>query len=309
MLSYQDQYGLCQKYCNDTSSDGLAFFKQHLNLGLHLVEDALGSFYTEETRTDTTTTSDTYETPDNYVRFKDFYVTGSDSVRHHILAENEVKDESLWQELKSQPSTADFPTHIFFRKDTYELYPTPATAGYTMTLRYEASNKDLSADDYTTGTILTLANAGTAVTGTNTPAWTSVLIGRYFKIDAYPIWYKITAIGSTTTLTLQKKYQGIAIAAGSEAYTIGEMPNIPPSIHILPVYFACSAYFAGPKVDADKSAEYQAKFMGTGVYAGTGLNAAKERWGHRSTNKVIKGQRSLRRGGIRNPNFYPTVIT
>jgi len=310
MLSFQDQYELSQKYCNDDSSDALEFFKQHLNIGLHFVEDTLGSFYTEETRTDLTEEDvDTYPTPDDYIRMKDFYVTGSDDVRHHILAENEIKDESLWQELKSYPNTADYPTHIFFRHETYELYPTPSTADYVMTLRYEAEGKDLSADDYIQGTILTLDNEGTEVTGDNSPDWTSVLEGRYFKIDDYPRWYKIETVDSTTTLTLSKEYQGSAIAAGSESYTIGEMPNLPSSTHILPVYFTCMSYFAGPKVDSDKSDDYQAKFMGTGKYAGTGLAAAKERWGHRSTNKVIKGQRKLRRGGIRNHNFFPSEIT
>ena len=311
MLSFQDQYTLGQQYCNDESTDTLAFLKQHINIGVHLIQDALGSFYTEQTRTDTTDDNvDTYETPDDYIRMKDFYITGADSVRHHILAQNEVKDENTWQELKAYPNTADFPTHIFFRKDTYELYPTPATAGYTMTLRYEAYGNDLSAADYTTGTILTLASAGIAVTGTNSPAWTTVLEGRYFKINAFPRWYKISDVASVTGLTLQKKYQGTAIAAGSEAYTIGEMANIPATLHVLPVYFATGSYFAGPKVDTGKSEEYMARFMGTGVYVGTGLTAAKERWGHRSASKVIKGSRRLSRGqGIRNPNLYPRIIT
>ena len=310
MLTFEDMYELAQTMTNDTSTGALTYLKQNINIGLHFVEDALGSFYSQETATDSTTAStSTYQTPARFVRFNEVYITVS-SVRYPI---EQIYDERLWQTIKSRSSsqTSDIPQFMFTRKDTYEVYPTPATSSNTITMIYEASNKDLTAADYTGGTITTLANASKAVTGSSTDWVTQgVIAGRWFKINADGVWYKIATVGSATSITLQKNFEGTAISAGTSAYTIGEIPNIPPSTHMLPVYYAVGQYYAGIKVDGDKSSEYMDMFFGRSKYKGSGLDAAKERWGHRYTSRVIRSQRRYRKGiGVINPNFYPTVIT
>lgn len=309
MLTFQDQYELAQTMANDTSSETLVLLKQGINIGLHLVEDALGSFYTQETATDVTALSTSvYQTPARFVRFNEVYIT-SNSIRY---APEVVYDERLWQQIKNRGGsvTGDIPQYIFAHKDTYEIYPTPATASNVITMIYEASNKDLTADDYTTGTIATLANASKAVTGTSTDWVTGgVIAGRWLKINADGVWYKIATVGGATSITLQKNYEGTAISAGTSAYTIGEIPNIPPSTHMLPVFYSVSQYYSGVKVDSSKSADYMDQFLGRNRYVGTGLDAAKERWGHRYTSRVIRSQRRMRLGAGLNPNFYPRVIT
>ena len=281
------------------TTDTLPFFKEQINVGLHLVEAELGSFYTETTRTDTTVASQTaYQSPDDCVRIKDVYVTVG-TVQYPA---KEIFNEDEWRDIQSntQSSTSDFLRYFFARYDTYELYPEPATAGNTITVTYERANRDLYNDDYTTGTITTLANAGTAVTGDGT-TFTAGMVGRFFKIDAYPVWYEISAYTSATGITLKKKYQGTAIAAGSSAFTIGEMPRIPPSTHILPAHYALWQYFLGFKTDGEKSKDYRDMFLGLGRYEGIGLAAAKATYGRRYSTTYINGKRQR----LINPNNFP----
>jgi len=166
-----------------------------------------------------------------------------------------------------------------------------------MTLIYEAGNDELIADDYTTGTIVTLANGDTAVTATGT-TFTSAMAGRYLKITADGIWYKIASFGTTTTLTLDKNYEGLSIAAGSEAYTIGEMPRTPESTHIIPAYYALMQYYMGFKQSVTKADYYRKLYE-------TDLKRAKATFGRRYSSKYISG----RTGRAVNPNHFPRNMT
>lgn len=96
------------------------------------------------------------------------------------------------------------------------LYPVPDSV-LTMYCIYRALMPEIQNDDYTTGTVTTTAS--TAVTGATT-AWTSAMVGRYFRVNSDNYWYKISAVGSTTGLTLASAYAGTTGA--SQAYTIAE---------------------------------------------------------------------------------------
>src|SRR3972149_2891359 len=94
MLSFQSQYTLCQDLAQDTDADSLTFFKTNINIGQHLLETELGSFFIEETYTDLTEVGvNSYPTPARFIRLKIAYVTIS-SVRHVM---EEVHDEDEWQ--------------------------------------------------------------------------------------------------------------------------------------------------------------------------------------------------------------------
>ena len=297
MLSFQSMYSLCQDLAQDTNSDAKTFFQTHINIGEHILETELGSFFTEETFTDLTEASvASYPIPDRYVRLKIGYVTVS-SVRYPM---EEIFDEDEWQALQaSQTSqTSNIPQFIFVRKDRFEIYPTPTTAGNTITLICEAGAKDLSADDYTTGTITTLANGGTAVTASGS-IFTAAMAGRYFKINAYPVWNKIAAFLTTTTLTLDKPYSGAAIASGTENYTIGEMPITPESIHHIPCWYALMNYYQGFKQNVEKAAYYSTKYEAD-------LKRAKTTYSKRYSTNYIPGNRRRR---VLNSNLFPINMT
>jgi len=301
MLTYSLLQTTCQEESSDTSAPSLSFFKRNINVGLVTLQGALGSYYTNDTKTDTTIAgTSSYRLPVNCIRLKALTITVS-NIEYPAA---EIYDEALWRSIKGNAiaQTGDIPMYYFARRDTVEVYPTPASSSNTITLYFESGGKELVADDYTDGTILTLANLGTAVTGSGT-TWTSAMANRYLRISSEGNWYKIASFGTTTTLTLADKYQGIAIAAGSEAYRIGEVPNTPQATHILPAYFALWRYYGGVKKDATRELQYRKNWE-------DGLKDAVATYGIRYSSKVIPSTRGLRRG-IRysNPNWNPQGMT
>lgn len=297
MISFGAAQTRFQNLSQDDSADALTFFKASYNVGLHILETELGSFFTEDTYTDLTEVGVfSYPTPDQFIRLKTAYVTIS-NVRYNM---EQIFDEQQWQRLMSQTTgnTSDIPTHIFIRRDRFEMYPTPATAGNTITLIYEAGARDLYNDDYITGTITTLTNGAKAVTASGS-TFTSNMVGRYFKIDAFPVWYKISAFGSTTTLTLDKEYQGVSIAAGTSSYTIGEMPRTPESTHQIPIWHGLMDYYQGFKQNESKATYYKNMYE-------LDLKRAKVTFKKRYTSNYIPGSRRQR---AINPNDYPTGMS
>ena len=101
--------------------------------------------------------------------------------------------------------------------------------------------------EYTTGTITTLANAGTAVTGNATDFDGFVTdtsnYDYYFRIDsdgtgARSVWYKVSTAASDTSLTLSDAYGGTSIAAGSSTFTISMVSKLPAGLDLALVYGA-----------------------------------------------------------------------
>lgn len=299
MWTFQDQYTHFQDMSKDENADVLVIAKKNINMGQKILESDLDYPPQEDSRSITTTTSDIYNLPENYIRLIHLYVTISTT---RYTAEN-IFDESTWQLFKRRTSgsSSDYLSHVFIRQRTFEIYPTPSTAGNTMTMIYESLSKDMQYANYTTGTITTLANLGTAVTGSGT-TWTSAMIGRYIKINDDGEWYRVTAVGSPTTLTIATPYQGTAIAVGTSAYTIGEIPKTPPATHPLPVSYALWQHFKGVKRDSEKARVWQEEWE-------TGKAWARTTFGNRYTTQVIPNMRNLRRRALLNPNFFPENIT
>jgi hypothetical protein len=298
MLSYTALQTKCQDGAKDTSASALTFFQGEINEGLREVQSELGSFYTEEEASVTTVASTaTYDLPANFIRLKNAYITVS-NVRYEM---DVVQDEQEWQFYKSNAtnSTSDTLQKIIVRRDSFEVYPTPASASLTITLRYEKGYDELTAADYTTGTITTLSNGAAAVTGSGT-TWTAAMAGRYLKITSDGTWYKILTFGTTTTLTLDKNYEGLSISAGSEAYIIGDMPIIPEPTHKLLAYYALWQYYVSLKQSAVK-ADYWRK-----IYE-VGLRRAKRTYSRRYSSRYIAPNRTSR--NTVNPNNYPGAIT
>lgn len=297
MRSFQSQYTKCQKLAQDTGAEALEFFKSTLNEGQHILEADLGSYYTEETDISNVTVanSNSYKTPDQFVRLKELYVTVG-TQRYNM---EQIFDEVQWQRFMQTNSKADAARFCFIRRDRFEVYPTPSSSSNVITMIYEASGKELSYDDYVTGSIVSVANGGTAVVGVGT-TWTSAMIGRYIKITSYPIWYKISAVGSNTTLTLDKPFSGISIAAATEAYTIGEMPRTPESTHQIPIWYAMMNYYQGFKQSTEKAKRFETLYDKQTAWA-------KLTYGKRYSSNYIPGRRS--RAAAVNPNNYPQNLT
>lgn len=299
MWSYQNSYEQFQSLSQDYDATHLILAKKNINMGLKKLEIDIGIPPMEEERTyNTLTSTNSYPLPERFVSLSELYVTNN-SQRNY--AEQVYNDEE-WGQYQLRPSQVvnDNLTHVFIRQglQRFEVYPLFATASLVMTMIYQSFTKDLSAADYTTGTITTLANGGTAVTGSGT-TFTAAMVGRWLKTDDGN-WYKISGYTSATAITLLMPYQGTAISAGSSTFTIGELPRIPEGTHELPVYYTLWQHFAGVKRDPKMAAYYKALWD-------EGRAWAKDMFSKRYSTGLIK---SARRSGIRirrNPNDYPDL--
>jgi len=106
------------------------------------------------------------------------------------------------------------------------FYPALSSAGNTITVEYHKYPVDMTADDYTTGTITSITNGATTVTGSGT-TWTDAMAGRFIRITSDGAWYEISSRTSDTVIELVKPYEGTTLAAATEAYIIGEVSDIP----------------------------------------------------------------------------------
>lgn len=303
MESWETLYTLFQTEAQNEDATVLTAGKADINRGIHILETELDLPPLERTRSITTVTStDSYALPHNFVRLKELYSTVS-NIRY--VAEK-VYDERTWQAIKANTSsfTSDILSHVFVRpgSNSFEIYPKAATAGNTMTMVYESFSKDLSQDDYTDGTITTLANGGTAITGSST-TFTSAMAGRWFKIDADNEWYLIDSYTSATAITLKQAYQGTAISAGTSTYTIGEMSRLPVgTLQRAPVSYALWRFFLTQRRDAKLASLHEKDWENAKIIA---RDLARKH-----VSSIVPSIRRLRRSfGLRNPNAYPMGIT
>lgn len=186
-----------------------------------------------------------YEIPNVIRKIADLYITVGDVT----YLPRPVFDPNLWKLiLASNLGESDAALFYFVQGNKVLISPTPASSSNTIYFRGRRNLRDLSIADYTTGGILTLANGGTAVTGTGT-TWTTSMAGRFIRITESDtankgdgFWYEIASVASTTSLTLLKPYQGTAIATGNASYTIGQMSPIPEAYEMAPIYRALALF-------------------------------------------------------------------
>jgi len=300
MISWTGQQDLFQSLASDVDTTNLAFAKTLLRQGQSKIEALLDLYFTEETRTFTTRTDaisgtsyQSYKLPENYSKFNSLYVTVGTTQYLATL----IQDESIWRDINADTtgSTSDFLQFCFIRRDRVELYPIPSSAN-TATLTYDSRTKPLSVEDYVTGTVTTLANDSTALTASGS-TFTSAMVGRYLRVDSDGEWYKIAAFGTTTTLTLDTKYQGISIAAGTEAFTIGQFPITPDEMHELPVWYALWKWSLFKK-DTQLAREWERAWK-------EGIKEAEGVYNNKEVSGIVKSGRGLGYRHPINPNYYP----
>lgn len=161
--------------------------------------------------------------------------------------------------------TSDAPSYFFIYNGTIGLWPIPSSSSNTITVDYQKVVRDISVANYTTGTIVSIANAGTAVVGSGS-SWTTTMAGRFIRITysntankGDGLWYQIASVNSATTLTLTNSYIGTTIAAGAAEYTIGDCFVIPEKYQMGPVYYAVSEYWRKEGEDG-RADRFQAKY-------------------------------------------------
>jgi len=165
----------------------------------------------------------------------------------------EIKNGRDWSRLNMISMSSDIPTAFHIKPSTREIgfYPIPSSDGNTITFTFQEKIKDLGEADYTTGTV-SVTKGSSTITGSGT-SWTSSMVGRYIKVTDY--WYKITAVSSATSLTIQGEFGEDDVSGGS--YTIAELVPLMEGFENLPLWKALSIYFqsrdtAGSRIQANE---------------------------------------------------------
>lgn len=213
--------------------------------------------------------------------------------------------ERQWNLLNVNTNVSStIPTHYRILDGNISVWPETAGTN-TLTVYYHKRYFPQSRADFTTGSIVSIANGARAVVGTGT-SWTSALEGRYLQItqdDSATTgdgqWYEVESVDSATTITLKNPYVGNSIAAATQAYKIGQVSPLPDGFHELPVYLAVSKYFATYQPDARMNV-----YRELAQELNTVLNSE---WANQTANVTIHdgpGQQFAQ-----NPNNYPFTLT
>lgn len=262
MKSYTTLRALYGSLTEDNSTANLTLGDQLVNDEYrHLV--GLKDFnFVHRLRTMTTTASTQFKAlPYDVDQVESLYVTVS-STRYTPKL---ITSREQWDILNRSVYTSDIPVYAFVFEGQLGLWPTPATSSNVITINAKIRVIDLSAADYTAGSILTATNGATAVTGNGT-TWTERMGGRWIRISYSDTnntgdgeWYEIASVASATSLTLVRPYGGTSIAIGTAPYTIGQMPILPEEYHDTPVFRAAATYWLRKK-DSNTAQNYMAKY-------------------------------------------------
>ena len=300
-LTFNGQYSQAQDLCSDDSAGTLTTLKREINVGTGILLHQLSQYIYEKEREITSVASQqSYELPVRAIRVNTVVYT-SGSIPYVIT---EISDSYEWDRInETTATTSTYPEYYHVDKDKIHFFPTPSTDDDTITLSVEERFREMTLADYTTGTITTLAAAGTEVTGSST-AWSTVTNIRadgWFRVTNDGNWYQISSITDADTIVLKKGYEGIAISGGSDTYTIGvQALGAYEDLHILPVYYALSQFYARRR---DKANE--AKYL---TLWNNGLAQANTTYANKNASDVIPSRRAVRYPYGR-ANQFPINVT
>ena len=301
MTIWDDAQQICKDLANDETSGSLTFFKRMMNVGYKLILSDLSRPVIEKTKTAVTVASQqAYQMPPDFLFVKSITVTIGSTV--YPVIEEEAQE--YWDYLNLTAQSSDYP-QVYFVRPSFGFsgaeilfYPKPSTAGNTITIIYEATDKDLSVDKYTTGTVA-VTNGSATITGTNT-VFTQEMVGRFFKITDLSdrgdgMYYKVVTFTSTTSTVLENVYEGTTLTGVT--YEIDQAFNLPEDMQILPCYYALQHYYA-----AKRDIEQEKKYIGL---FNAGLSGAKLRHATKSRGEIIRPKGWLSRWGYTYPAYFP----
>lgn len=263
MLTYTTGRNLIGVLTNDSSSANLTNMDVLHNEAIREVITSKAWPFRQKTRAFSTNTANVHYLPADCGIVNTITVTiGSTKYTPRI-----VKTREEWDRLTQSTSTSDTPEAVFIFDNFFSFYPAPATANASAGLiSFGRRHKDLSIADYTTGTILSIANGATTVTG-NAPSWTSQMAGRWIRITdtntantGDGVWYEISSVTSSTVLELVTPYNGTSISGGTAAYTIGQTSIIPEEFQMTPIHRVCEIYFSSIKPEPQRAQLYKNLF-------------------------------------------------
>lgn len=246
MKSYTQRRTLYGKWTKNTSSTNLTHGDEVMNDVTRKICSMRDFGWLHRTRTLSTEASTQFlSLPYDMEQVESVSV----SVSGTLYVPKLIHSREEWDLLNLTSYTSDVPEYALVYNGQIGIWPTPATAGNTITTNGKIRVVDLSAADYVTGTITTTVVGDETVVGSST-SWNSSFAGRWLRITTTSgalggdgRWYEISSITSATELELVRGYGGTAITAGSANYTIGEMSLLPEPFQDTPVAKAAADYW------------------------------------------------------------------
>lgn len=236
----------------------LADFQRNLNMRYQQIYSHLQNYTTQVGKTASTVASQQYyHYPVGVSKIDDVVVTIG-SVQYPLKV---ISSQHAWDvknAITIQPSA--IPEYIYPRRDDFGIWPIPQST-YTITFYSFIRDRALAVDDYTSGTI-TATNGSTTITGSGT-TWTAGMVGRWIEVTDtnsadYGYWYRISNFNTVVSLSLENSWQGTT--ASNLTYRIGQTPEIPEEGHVLLSDGVTADYYAGIRVDVEKSTAWENKF-------------------------------------------------
>jgi len=302
-LTFTELQNISKDYISKSSGSFAAstvanFIKQHLNTRYHFVQRKLRGYIQQ----DLPKTASTVEDQQYYHYPPSIYppiTSATLDIGDIDYPLDVISSQRKWDEL-NQITTAGttIPQFIFPRRDDFGLWPIPGADGDTITFLASMVDRDMTIEDYTTGTVTVTENDET-IAGAGT-VWTAAFAGRWFKTTVDGIWYRIASFTSGTSMELETVFEGTTAAGGN--YTIAETPEIPPELHEILANGVAADFYSGPAKDFG-AAQAHNNYFWTGDYgnsnrdmrrAAGGLLDAMRRYSYRSDSKVINKRRGTR---------------
>lgn len=232
MKSFTELYTELQDQTFDTTAAGLVTLKRRINDGIRYIARRTRGVFLNKQTTLTTTASTQFKTlPADVGKIRSVYVTVG-STRY---TPRECPNREMWDQLNQTTQTSDYAQYYFIENSSsgkqLGLFPIPATSSNTITVNHQQIFKDLAVTDYSTGTV-SITSGLTAITSAGGASFVAAHAGCYIRIHEITtgasgdgLWYKISAVPTSSTLTLASAYLGSTVSGGT--YTIGQMSVIP----------------------------------------------------------------------------------
>lgn len=295
-LTFTDLQNVTKSYISQSSGSfagetAAVFIKRSLNNYYHSIQRKLQNYINEDLALTTDTVADQarYHYPPNIMPPIEAATLEIGGVKYDLEIVDSRKNWNYLNEIDFSGTT--IPQYIFPMRDHFELYPIPQEDGDEITLYASLIDRDMTQEDYTTGTV-GVTNNDETVTGAGT-TFTKYMAGRWFQTTTDSFWYRINTFTDTTHFELETSFQGLTDTG--QTYTIGESPEIPVELHELLPHGAAADFYSGPRKDADEASRHMNYFY-TGDYNNFtrdpknvtgGLLEAEKRYSRRGIGKII----------------------
>lgn len=280
MKTYTTLRSLTAKYCNVSTSDAvqMSLIDANVNDSIQTIcnlqggklrfLEAIKDIYTIQNQ-------EGYQIPNGFRKLIDIYIYSGDGTNTSdvIYSPPMIFDPVRWKRvLQYKLGYGNVPYFTYIENTSLKIQPIPSQNGNLIRLRGRLRTRDLSIADYTTGSIVSIANAGTAVIGTGT-VWTKEMVGSYIQIAVTQaanggdgFWYQIGEWTDATHITLTKPYEGTSISGGTAVYTIGQCSPVPEAYDVGIAYRATALYWQN-QGDKERAKVYWMMYDG-GMEAG-----------------------------------------